>query len=171
MAYVMRCDRCGIICEGDVFRFEVTKRQHGLFLESKVISKDLCPKCKDKLMLWTEKDKAARATADILKQQDATKSSETVFGIPDLTIDEKLDRAMSFINSHEGRIKAAEPGTMLSTIGTLHAAYENVMAGTPCYGRNSDYLNCARNQIIDVMYYLTARYSMLFEPDLQVTLE
>lgn len=75
----------------------------------------------------------------------------------ELTIDEKLYGIRSFVESRSEAIENSDPGTLLWVIGKLNSARRNVENGTPFFDL-PDNLWCASDQIIDVLYYLCARF-------------
>lgn len=74
----------------------------------------------------------------------------------ELTIDEKLLGIRSFVESRSEAIENSDPGTLLWAIGKLNSARCTVENGTPFF--DPDNLWCARDQIIDVLYYLCVRF-------------
>lgn len=75
----------------------------------------------------------------------------------ELTIEEKLYGIRSFVESHSEAIENSDPGTLLWAIGKLNSARCNIENGTPFFDLPGN-LWCARDQIIDALYYLCMRF-------------
>lgn len=79
-----------------------------------------------------------------------------------MTIEEKFDAVTSFCDKYEEDIENAALNSILWAIGTLDTAWSNTMISQDENGNlfsGDGALEAARNQIIDVMYYLCDKYA------------